>query len=419
MIDYLKYKLTHMADYIVTFFKWLLIASVTGGIGGLIGSAFFMSVAYANRLFSSTPLLIWLLPLGGICIVSLYAASHMLDSGGTDEVIGSVRTGKYVRFAMAPLIFVSTVITHLLGGSAGREGAALQLGGSIGVQVGRLFRLNKQDIHMVTLCGMSAVFSALFGTPLTAVFFSIEVISVGVMYYAALLPCMVSSLVAYGLSLLLGSENLTITTLIPDLNVDVLWRVALLAVLCAGISILFCVSLRETGKFLRRRLPNPFIRIVVGAFAVIILTYLSGTNDYNGSGMSLVLKALNEGTAAPAAFLWKILFTAVTIGCGFKGGEIVPTMFIGSTFGCIAGGLLGLEPGFGAAIGLIAVFCGVVNCPVASLILSVELFGAQGLLFFAVACIISYMLSGYFGLYHTQKIVYSKLRAEYIDRTAK
>ncbi len=194
---------------------------------------------------------------------------------------------------------------------------------------------------------------------------------------------------------------------------------AVLAILCALVSILFCISLRETGKFFRRRLPNPFIRIVVGAFIVIALTYLSGTNDYNGSGMSLVLKALNEGKAAPAAFLWKILFTAVTIGCGFKGGEIVPTMFIGSTFGCIAGGLLGLNPGFGAAIGMIAVFCGVVNCPAASVILSVELFGAQGLLLFAAACIISYMLSGYFGLYHSQKIVYSKLRAEFIDRTAK
>ncbi|MBQ9414262.1 MAG: chloride channel protein, partial [Clostridia bacterium] len=389
--SYLKRKFSHVKDVAKTFFKWLLVASVTGVVGGLIGWTFSFSVCFAGDFFTQNTWLIWLLPIGGLLIVLLYAGTHMLEFAGTDEIIGSIRTGHYVRFATAPLIFIGTVITHLLGGSAGREGAALQLGGSIGVQIGRLFRLKDHDIRIITLCGMSALFSALFATPLTAVFFAIEVISVGVMYYAALWPCIVASFAAYTISQWLGAESFAIQTTIPTFEWDILWRVAILSALCAGLSVVFCVTMRKTAEFFKKRFQNPFIRIVVGSLALIGLTYLCGSNDYNGTGVHLVLQAVNDGTAVPAAFLWKILFTAVTIACGFKGGEIVPTFFIGSTFGCLAGGLLGLDPAFGAAVGLIAVFCGAINCPVASIVLSVELFGVNGLLYFALACAISYV----------------------------
>lgn len=419
MASYVQYKWSHILDYIRSVGKWLLVAFITGVIGGPIGALFHSSVNWANSTFDGHRWMIWLLPVAGIVIVALYTVTRMLESAGTDEVIGSVRSGKHLHFRMAPLIFASTFLTHLCGGSAGREGAALQLGGSIGVRVGRCLRLNEQDMHIVTLCGMSALFSALFCTPLTAVFFAIEVISVGVMYYAALLPCMTSSLIAYVIALLCGAHPLAFTPVIPAVSADVLWRVAVLAVMCALISTMFCLAMRETGRFFKRFFKNPFLRIVVGAFCVILLTYLCRSDDYNGSGMSVIEAAVNGGSAVTAAFLWKMLFTAVTIGCGFKGGEIVPTLFIGSTFGCVAGGLLGLDPGFAAAIGMIAVFCGVVNCPVASVILSIELFGGSGLLLFASACIISYILSGDFGLYHAQHIMYSKLRAQFIDRPVK
>ncbi len=419
MKSFLKTKWRHLGEYTLSVLKWLTVALVTGVLGGPIGTLFHMTVEHANHVFSLNPWLIWLLPIGGVLIVLLYTVTHMLKSAGTDEVIQSVRTGHHIRLIMAPLIFVSTAITHLLGGSAGREGAALQLGGSIGVKLGHLLKLNERDMHIVVLCGMSALFSALFCTPLTAVFFAIEVISVGVMYYAALLPCTAASLLSYAIALLLGSKPMSFSVTIPCVNIDVLWRVAVLAILCAGISVVFCIAMRESGRFFKRAFSNPFLRIIVGAAAIILLTYLNGSNNYNGSGTDFVFRAVNDGQADPAAFLWKMLFTAVTIGCGFKGGEIVPTLFIGSTFGCIAGGLLGLDPGFAAAIGMIAVFCGVVNCPVASIILSVELFGAGGLLLFAPACVISYILSGDFGLYHEQHIMYSKLRAEYINRPVK
>ena len=419
MNEVIHAKWQQFGEYVRSVGKWLLVALITGAIGGPLGTLFHMSVEQSNRIFDAHTWLVWLLPVGGLVIVWLYSITHMTQSTGTDEVIGSVRTGHHLRLVMAPLIFISTVLTHLLGGSAGREGAALQLGGSIGVKVGKLLRLDDRDMHIITLCGMSALFSALFCTPLTAVFFAIEVISVGVMYYAALLPCTVASLLSYAIALLLGAHPMNFTVDIPAASWSVLWRVAVLAVLCAGVSILFCLAMRESGHLFKKAFPNPYIRIVVGGFALILLTYLCGSNNYNGSGTAFIFLAVNDGTAAPAAFLWKMLFTAVTIGCGFKGGEIVPTLFIGSSFGCVAGSLLGLDPRLAAAIGMIAVFCAVVNCPVASIILSIELFGANGLLLFAPACVISYILSGNYGLYHEQHIMYSKLRAEYINRPVK
>ncbi|MBQ3069453.1 MAG: chloride channel protein [Clostridia bacterium] len=419
MGHYLHTKWTQSISYIRRVLKLLFLAAITGGVGGLVGVAFHASLEVANTTFDQNTWLIWLLPVGGILIVLLHVITHMLEYGGTDEVIDSVRTGHHLRFMAAPVIFIATCLTHLFGGSAGREGAALQLGGSIGVQIGKRFAFNEQDMHLATLCGMSAFFSALFCTPLTAVFFAVEVISVGVMYYVALLPCMGASLLAYSISLALGAKPITFSAVMPSFSGDLLWKVAILGVLCALVSILFCVTMRETSRFFKTRFANPFVRITVGALAVILLTLICQTHDYNGAGMSVVYRAVDHGETVPTAWIWKMLFTAITIGCGFKGGEIVPTLFVGATFGCLCGPFLGMDPSFAAAVGMIAVFCGAVNCPVTSILLSVELFGTESLLLFSAACIISYILSGTFSLYHAQKIVYSKLRTSWINQATK
>lgn len=405
--------------YIKTFFKWIIIASVTGALGGFIGTFFHIAVEFATEIRTENPLVILALPLSGILIVFLYRITKQSESKGTNEVINSIRTKDKVPFLMAPLIFISTVITHFFGGSAGREGAALQLGGSIGSQVGRLFRLDEKDMHLVTMCGMSGVFSALFGTPLTATFFAMEVISVGVVYYSSIVPCITSSLVAFGVSLFFGVSPVKyVIETSPSLELIPILQTVALSVLCAVVSIIFCLSMHKTAKFLNEKIPNEYIRIVVGGAAIVALTFILQTNDYNGAGMNIIQNAI-DGNANWEAFLLKIVFTAITIGAGFKGGEIVPTFFIGATFGCVIGTLFGMNPAFGAAIGLVATFCGVINCPIASIILSVELFGADNIIFFAIACGVSYMFSGYYGLYSSQKIVYSKLRAEYININAK
>ncbi|MGI6498670.1 MAG: chloride channel protein [Oscillospiraceae bacterium] len=407
------------ARYLAVFLKWLLIAGLVGGVGGLVGSLFHLSVEYATGFREAHPGAIWFLPLGGLVIVLLYRLCRISGSTGTNQVICCIRTEEQVPALLAPLIFVSTVITHLLGGSAGREGAALQLGGCIGTQAGRLFRLDEKDMHLAVLCGMSGVFSALFGTPLTATLFALEVVSVGVLYYSGFVPCLAASLVACRVSLAFGvPPTRYVLQGVPELGGVVMLQVLALSVLCALLSILFCVAIHKGEALAFRFLPNEWVRIALGGAVLIGLTYLVGTRDYNGAGMQVISAALS-GAARPEAFLWKLLFTAVTVSAGFKGGEIVPTFFVGATFGCFAGGLLGLNPGFGAALGLVALFCGVVNCPVASIILSIELFGAKGLLLFAVACGVSYVLSGYYGLYSGQKIMYSKLRAEYININTK
>ena len=400
--------------YVRSLGKWLFLAVAVGLVCGVIGTAFHVGVHEATLLRGEHPWLLWCLPLAGLVIVGFYKLTKT-EGQGTNAVIDEVHLGKGLPILLLPAIFLGTVLTHLCGGSAGREGAALQMGGTIGFHTGRLFRLDDKDLRIATLAGMAAFFSALFGTPLTAAIFSIVVISVGVMYHAAMFPCLTAALTAYGVSLLLGVEPTRFTVEMPALAAGTMLRVGVLAVLCALVSVLFCGVMHTAEHLMDRYFPNAWMRVAAGGFAVIALTYLCGTTDYNGAGMDVVTRAVEEVTAHPAAFLLKLLFTAITLSAGFKGGEVVPSFFVGATFGCVAGPLLGIPAGFAAALGLVAVFCGAVNCPVASIILSVELFGDGGLLYFALACGISYMLSGYNGLYSSQTILYSKLKAQYIN----
>lgn len=417
---FIKHKTLSASKYILTFLKWVLIASATGVICGLVGAAFDLSVDKATEAFSEHSWLIFTLLPAGLAIIGLYELCKVKPYVGTNDIISSIRTSEKVPVLLVPLVFIGTVLTHLAGGSAGREGAALQIGGGIGQQIGRLFKLDEKDMHLMTLCGMSGLFAALFGTPLTATIFAIEVISIGVVYYSALIPCLSSSLAAYAVTRLFGVDAVAFKVLnIPQFALLTGGKVTALAAICAGVSIIFCAAMHGTHKIMKKYLKNEFVRIAVGAAAIILLTLLFKDHRYNGTGMSVITAAIEKGEALPYDFILKIIFTAITIGCGFRGGEMVPTFFIGATLGCTAGGLLGLDPSFGAAIGFVAMFCAVMNCPIASIILSTEVFGAQGLLFFAIASAVSYLLSGYYGLYTSQKIVYSKLKAEYINMDTK
>ena len=416
--DELRRDVRSTKETVLTFFKWLIVAGVTGVVGGAVGTTFHVSVQWAAELRAAQPWMLWLLPVGGLLIAASYRLCRM-ENTNTNAIIDAIHFGDDVPLLLVPCIYLATVITHLFGGSAGREGAALQIGGSIGCQIGRLFRLDEKDMRLATLCGMSAVFSALFGTPLTATIFALEVISVGVFYYSALVPCIVAALLGCGISLLCGIEPTRFLVSPEPVHALMLVQVAVLAVGCSVMSIVFCLVMHGTEHVLTKHIPNSYLRIALGGLLIVGLTYLVGTGDYNGAGMDLITRAIEQGQARPFAFALKLLFTAITIGAGFKGGEVIPTFFIGATLGCVLGPLLGLPAGFAAAVGLVCVFCGAVNCPIASMVLSVELFGAGGLIYFALACGVAYMLSGYFGLYSSQKILYSKLKAEFINIHAK
>ena len=407
-----------VVTYFQSFYHWVLLATVTGAVCGLVGSMFHFTVSRATAFRGAHTWLVFLLPLSGLLIAAIYRVTKT-EGEGTNNIIDFIHEGQKVDILLVPVIFVATAITHLFGGSAGREGAALQIGGGIGFRIGKFLGLDEKDMRLVTLCGMSAVFSALFGTPLTATLFALEVISVGILYYSGFLPCLVASMVAYGISRLIGIEPMRFFLDYQPLDVLTIIRVSILALICALVSIAFCITLHRTEKLASAKLKNPFLRVFIGGVIIVALTLLVGSYNYNGTGTDIIESALREGVAPDWAFFWKIVFTAITIGFGFKGGEIVPTFFIGATLGCVLGPILGMPAQFAAAVALVAVFCGAINCPVASIVLSVELFGAGGLIYFALACGISYMLSGYFGLYSSQKIMYSKTKAEFINRYAR
>ena len=276
------------------------------------------------------------------------------------------------------------MITHLVGGSSGREGAILQIGGSISSKIGRWMRLDDKDSRVITMCGMAAAFSALFGTPLTAAMFAMEVTSVGVLYYAAMVPCVLSAIVGLWMAQLFHVPATAFTLEgIPNLSPLTLLQVIGMGILFALLSIFFCRLMHAAPHLYEKYPAQPPGAGGGGRRLVIALTFLvwlwnPGSYDYNGAGEA-VLHAAVSGQARPEAFLLKMLFTTITLGAGFKGGEIVPVFFTGATFGCTVGPLLGLHPSFGAGLGMVCVFCGVTNCPISSLLLALELFAGDSL----------------------------------------
>ena len=400
--------------YVKALCKWILVSAIVGILCGFLGSAFHIGVSKATSLRLTYPWLLWGFPLAGILIVFLYRV-FQVEGHSTNSIITEVQSGKGLKFGLIPAIFCSTILTHLCGGSAGREGAALQMGGTIGFEVGRLLKLDDRDLRTATMAGMAAFFSALFGTPLAATIFAMAVISIGLLYHAALIPCLIAALISYAISLLVGIAPTHFFVQIPVLSPLLFLKVSILAGLCAAVSCFFCDVLHRAERFMRQVFPNAILRVLVGSVFLILLSLLFPSGDYNGAGTDVIARAVEGGTTVPPAFLLKILFTVITLSAGFKGGEVVPCFFIGATFGCAVGPFLGIPPGAAAAIGLISVFCAATNCPIASTFLAIELFGSEGMLLYALSCAVCYVLSGYDGLYSSQRILYDKLKARYID----
>lgn len=402
------------------FLKWSILAIVVGLAVGAFSSLFGVCLKYVTNIRIENSWILFLLPVAGAVIVLLYRGLRITKDSGTNLVIDTIHSGGLVPFRVAPLIFIATVITHLFGGSAGREGAALQIGGSFGDKIGRVLKLDLMDRKVLIMCGMSAAFAALFGTPMAAAVFSMEVITVGVMYYVAFLPCVVASLVAsYFASNIVGiSPEAFHISNVPEIGGKVVITVVVISIIGALVSTLFCWMLHKTSHCLEQYIKNQYIRIVAVGAVIIGLTLLVGSRDYNGAGIEVIEQAF-LGKVVWYAFLLKMVFTSITLGGGFKGGEIVPTFFVGATLGATIGSMFGMPPSLCAGIGMAVLFCGVTNCPLATLCISFELFGYTGVPYFLLAIAISYMLSGYSGLYGEQKIMYSKFKARYINMNVK
>lgn len=396
---------------------WLVAGTVIGAVVGVTGVAFHYSVDVLTEVREKHRWIIFLLPIGGILIAYLYSKAGMEKDKGTNAVILAIRENEELPFRTSVLIFVSTVITHFLGGSSGREGAALQIGGSMAASAGRKLKLGEKERKILVMCGMSACFSALFGTPVTAAIFSIEVISVGIMHYSAVIPCVISAITAFEISTFFGVEPTSFSVMsVPELSQITVIKVIPFSIVCGLVGRFFCFVIHRIKHILAGYIENRYIRVIVGSCIVIAMTLVIGDQTYNGAGGAVISGCFSE---RQAFYMWavKLLFTAVTLGCGFKGGEIIPAFFVGASFGSFASEFFGINFSFGAGLGLIAVFCGATNCPIASLLMSIELFGVEAIPYFALICGISYLISGDTGLYGEQKIMYSRKMPEFINKT--
>lgn len=404
MKDTIDYYFTRLG----AFMRWSVFGVLTGLVAGGFAAIFALALSWATNYRTAHPMILFGLPLAGLAISGLYYHLGKKGDQGTNLVIESVRKKEDVPWYVAIRIFAATFLTHLFGGSAGREGAALQMGGSISSTIAQVLYTWKLDRTTVIMTGMAASFSALFGTPLAATVFAMEMVNVGEIYYSALVPCSFAAVVGMMVAKLMGVEPEGFDLpFVPELTPYNLIMVILLAALCAVVSVTFCVAMKRSHKFFHEPFWNHYAAVFTAGCILVILNLLVHTTDYMGAGMGVIANAI-KGNVRPEAFLLKIIFTAITLGSCYKGGEIVPSFYIGATFGCLFGQIAGFSPSICAALGMVSVFCGVTNCPISSILIAAELFGFEGIYYFLICISVSYMLSGNYSLYSSQKIVYNK-----------
>ncbi len=387
---------------------WILLGIISGGICGSLGAFFSKSVELVTNIREQNGWILYLLPLGGLLSVAIYKLCRVKNTG-TTNVFDCVRTEQSLPPLLAPAIFCGTCISHLFGASAGREGAALQIGGGVANIFARLLKLDENSRHITVMCGMAALFSAVFGTPLAACVFVLEVIMTK-LCFSAIIPILCSSVTAYLIANLLGvhPERFNAGTL-PDFSVSLLWKTAVITAVCILVAFVFCKGLNLGKIFARNILKNEYMRIAIGGVIVVLLTVLVGNRDYNGGGIGIIERVF-EGDVRYEAFALKILFTVICISVGYKGGEIIPTLFIGATLGGALAAVLSLPLGTGAAVGMAVLFICATKCPVATILLCGEMFGFNCVLLIIPVVIISFCAARYQGLYSNSKDVFNLIR---------
>lgn len=375
----------------------MLLGLISGIVCGLCGVAFSKAVSFVTNIRTQNDWILYLLPFGGLISVGIYKLCRVKNIG-TTNVFDCVRSEQYLPRSLAPAVFCGTCISHLFGSSSGREGAALQIGGGVADTLARAFKLDEDSRHITVMCGMAALFSAVFGTPLAAWIFVLEVIMTGLCLPAAI-PVLLSSITAFIISQLLHvhPERFSIGEL-PQLSVTIIGKTAVVIAVCIAVAFVFCKSLNLGKKFAKKILKNEFLRIAIGGALIVVFTVLIGTRDYNGGGID-VIERVFEGSVKYEAFAVKLLFTVICVSCGYKGGEIIPTLFIGATLGGALAMILGLPIGISAAIGIAVLFVCATKCPIATILLCCEMFGFYCVAFIAPIVIISFVAARYKGLY--------------------
>ena len=376
-----------------SYFYRILLGAFIGVICGGIGALFSRAIQFVTALRGEHGWVLYLLPLGGILTVLIYKICKT-QKIGTSNALRSAVEEKEPPVTLFPAIFSGTLISHFLGASAGKEGATLQLGSVVSSVISKIISVDEETRRILAVCGMGGMFSAVFGTPVGACVFAIEILKKPKFGLKASLPTLVSCVSSFFVAEFLGAhaERFSLTSL-PAINFDSLWKTAVLGVAVGVVALVFCTLLHQGEKVIDKIIKNPFIKVVIGAAAVILLTHIVGNNDYNGGGIFVIERIFESETVHPAAFLLKIIFTVISVAAGFKGGEIVPSLFIGATSGGVFSQVLGLSASFGAATGMAAIFAAVTNCPIASFVMCMEMMGAEGALFFLISSVIAHLVA--------------------------
>ncbi|WP_150289946.1 voltage-gated chloride channel family protein [Sphingobium estronivorans] len=409
-------------DHAVSVARWALLLMPMATAVGTLCAAFLWSLDVATKARFDHPWLLFLLPIGGGAVGLLYHALGKSVEGGNNLIVEQIHEpGGGVPLRMAPLIFLGTIVTHLFGGSAGREGTAVQLGGSLASAVARLFKLDAPSVRVVLMAGIAAGFGAVFGTPLAGAVFALEVLAVGQVEYRALLPCLVAGVVGDWTCHAWGIHH---TAYHIDFLIDpraalgvapaLLAKAAIAGVLFGLTGLAFAEANHALGGWVKRLIPYGPLRPVLGGVAVIGMVYLFGTRAYLGLGVwtaipgDATIAGFFSGPVDHWSWLLKIVFTVVTLSFGFKGGEVTPLFFIGAALGNALAGPLGAPVDLFAGLGFVAVFAGAANTPLACTIMGIELFGAGNAVPIAVTCFTAYLCSGHSGIYLSQRIAVPK-----------
>lgn len=418
-----NFQMSEFVSIVKQFGRWIVLVSPIAFLVGTLTAFFLWLLDLVTNTREMQPELIYFLPLAGVLIFILYHYFGKNSEGGNNLIIDEIHepVGR-IPIRMAPLVLISTILTHLFGGSAGREGTAVQIGGSVANGIGRIFHIRKEENDVVLKAGVAAGFGAVFGTPFAGAVFALEIIAIGKINFKALIPCLLASFLA-NLTCLFWGVGHTLYEIdflsqgnswLEDLDFNLLMKIGLASVLFGLVSWLFSFSSHWLKDFINQKIPVKWMIPLLGGLLIIALSKVFGS-DYLGlgveamkSGRISIISAFSEGGADSFSWLLKLVFTVVTLSFGFKGGEVTPLFFIGATLGNTLALWLGVPIDLLAGLGFIAVFSGATNTPLASSIMGIELFGPHFSIYFIVACFLAYFCSGPTGIYRSQRKEVSK-----------
>ena len=383
--------------------RWIVLGAASGALAGVASYAFLEALDWATDTRLDTPWLLWLLPLVGLLVGTVYHYLGGRSGEGNSLLLEQIHEPTaWVPRRMAPLVFAGTVLSHVFGASVGREGTALQMSGSLTDAIARGLRLAPVDRRILLIAALAGGFGSVFGVPLAGAVFALEVQAIGRVRYEALVPALAASVVGDLVVHGLGHDHPVRPQLDVSMDASLLARLAL-AGLVFGLASTAFSACTHGVRHLVTRVPWPPVRPLVGGLATLALVALVG-RDYLGLSLPLIDQALAGQSVAGSAFAWKIGFTAIALGCGFPGGEVTPLLVIGATLGAGLATPLGVDGALLASVGYVAVFAGAANTPLACTIMGAELFGAGAMVPVAVGCVVAYVFSSHRGIYATQRI---------------